>query len=80
MTKLPNPTIERTQRRLLTIPQVAEAWQVDETTVRRILASGAVRSIRIWRSVRVDEAEVQRVIREGLPRTGTTRAEGRGAQ
>lgn len=35
------------------VREVAEAWGVCEQTVRRLIASGALQSVRIGRSVRV---------------------------
>jgi len=39
--------------RLLTVRQLAEAWQVSERTIRRMIADGRIRVVRIGRSVRI---------------------------
>jgi excisionase family DNA binding protein len=38
---------------LLTVRQVAENWQVSERTIRRMIADGRIRVVRIGRSVRI---------------------------
>jgi len=41
--------------RLWTVRQLAEAWRVSERTVRRAIADGRIRVVRIGRSVRIPE-------------------------
>jgi excisionase family DNA binding protein len=38
---------------LLTARQVAENWQVSERTVRRLIADGRLRVVRVGRAVRI---------------------------
>jgi excisionase family DNA binding protein len=38
---------------LLTIHQVAENWRVSERTIRRMIADGRLRVVRVGRSVRI---------------------------
>ena len=38
---------------LLTVPQVAENWQVSQRTIRRMIADGRLSVIRIGRAVRI---------------------------
>lgn len=40
-------------KELLTVPQVAENWQVSERTVRRMIADGRLRVVRLGRSIRI---------------------------
>lgn len=47
---------------LLTVPQVAELLCISERQVKRLVAAGSLRSIRIGRLVRVMPAEVWRFI------------------
>lgn len=45
---------------LLTVHQVAAQWGVSERTVRRLIATGRLRCIRIGRLVRIDPGDVSR--------------------
>jgi excisionase family DNA binding protein len=47
-------------KRLLTVRQVAENWQVSERTIRRMIADGRLHVIRLGRAVRIP-ARVVRV-------------------
>jgi excisionase family DNA binding protein len=38
---------------LLTVPQVAQNWQISERTVRRMIADGRLAIVRLGRSVRI---------------------------
>ena len=38
---------------VLTVRQVAENWQVSERTVRRMIADGRLRVVRVGRAVRI---------------------------
>jgi excisionase family DNA binding protein len=38
---------------LLTVPQVAENWQISQRTIRRMIADGRLSVIRIGRAVRI---------------------------
>jgi excisionase family DNA binding protein len=38
---------------LLTVRQVAENWRVSERTVRRMIADGRLRTVRVGRAVRI---------------------------
>jgi excisionase family DNA binding protein len=49
----------RAVEELLTARQVAENWQVSERTVRRMIADGRLRVVRVGRTVRIQpEASV----------------------
>lgn len=56
----------------LTAPQVAEVLQVSEKTVRRLMRSGALPTIRFGRSVRVSE----RVLTEWIASGGHVHEDG----
>ena len=56
----PSPT-----RRLWTIKETAEALRVSQRTVWRLLSSGALKSARLGRCVRVVAASVEEFIRQG---------------
>jgi excisionase family DNA binding protein len=49
---------------LLTMAELAEAWQLSERTVRRRVKSGEIPSVRFGRTVRI-RAEVARAISRG---------------
>jgi excisionase family DNA binding protein len=54
--------------RFLTIRQAARRLQVSEKFLRRLQAAGQLRVIRLGRSVRVTETELERICRrEGQP-------------
>jgi excisionase family DNA binding protein len=40
-------------QKLLTVAQLAERWQVSERTVRRMIADGRIKAVRVGRSVRI---------------------------
>jgi excisionase family DNA binding protein len=42
---------------LLTVHQVAEHWQVSQRTVRRMIADGRLRIVRLGRAVRIPTKE-----------------------
>jgi len=50
----------RLQEGLLTVRQVAALWGVSEKTVRRLIATGRLRCIRIGRLIRIDPGDVSR--------------------
>jgi excisionase family DNA binding protein len=43
------------ERRLMTVAQLAELWQVSQRTIRRMIADGRLRVRRIGRAVRIPE-------------------------
>ena len=43
----------RAAEEVLTVRQVAENWQVSERTVRRMVADGRLRVVRVGRAVRI---------------------------
>jgi len=47
----------RAAERLLTVRQVAENWEVSERHIRRMIADGRLRFVRIGRSVRISRDE-----------------------
>lgn len=49
----------------LTVAEVAEMLRVSNMTVYRLINSGAVKAVRIGKSYRLEEAEVDRYLREG---------------
>jgi len=51
--------------RLLTLVDAARAWAVSERHVRGLVASGAVRVVRIGHCVRISRDEIERVAAEG---------------
>lgn len=51
--------------RLLTVDQVADALQMHPQTVRKMIKNGIIPSTRIGRAVRVDEAELVILARQG---------------
>src|SRR2546422_9147789 len=51
--------------RLHSIAETAQAWGVSKDTVRRLLGSAKVRSVRIGRRVMIPADEIQRVCTEG---------------
>ncbi len=53
--------------KLLTVQEVAEALRVQPATIRAwILRRTRINSVRVGRAVRVPEAEVERLLRNGL--------------
>lgn len=55
-------TTDSSVRRTLTIAEVAAAFGVGETLVRKMIRSGQLRSIRFGRRVLVPRDEVERVL------------------
>ena len=49
----------------LTVAEVAAMLRVSNMTVYRLINSGAVKAIRIGKSYRIEEAEVDRYLNEG---------------
>jgi excisionase family DNA binding protein len=47
----------RAAERLLTVRQVAENWEVSERHIRRMIADGRLRFVRIGRSIRISPNE-----------------------
>jgi excisionase family DNA binding protein len=64
-------------RRFLTPDEVAAMLRVSRDTVRRLLRRGELPAVRVGRSWRVEEAELQRWLRRGVLRHGRT-VNGRG--
>jgi excisionase family DNA binding protein len=64
----PRVTLMRTKAneaestRLLTIDQVAAAVQVCPKTVRRVIADGELRSVRVGRQIRISRSELDRYL------------------
>ena len=59
------PRVER----LLTVNQLAELWQVSPRTVRRMIADGRLRIVRLGRAVRIP-AKVAARVEQVLSGTG----------
>jgi excisionase family DNA binding protein len=57
-----NASVER----LLTIPEVAEIFQVSTKTVRRAIAAGELRAHRVGRQWRIAPREVLRYLKDGV--------------
>jgi excisionase family DNA binding protein len=55
-------------KQLLTAKRVAARWMISELTVRKMIASGQLPVIRLGRSVRVRERDVQALERTQAPR------------
>lgn len=58
--------IERTEDRLLTVAEVAERLRVHPITVRRHIKSGRLRAVRVGRSVRVRESDVEALLKPAM--------------
>jgi excisionase family DNA binding protein len=54
---------------LISIAKAAEQLDVSRDTVRRLLAAGELRAVRIGTSVRVPRADVDRLVARGQART-----------
>jgi excisionase family DNA binding protein len=52
--------------KLLTVAEAAEALRIKRATVRAWVLRRKINSFRVGRAVRIEEAEVQRVLSEGL--------------
>lgn len=50
---------------LLTFTQAAEALDVHPATLRRLIAGGQLRAVRLWRAVRIPRADVARLVAHG---------------
>lgn len=46
-----------------TIPQLAAEWQCSEDTVRRLIARGELKAIRVGRLIRIPRAAIKRAER-----------------
>ena len=59
--------------KLLTVQEAAEALRVKPATIRAwILRRARINSVRVGRAVRIPEAEIERLLRNGLrPAKGT---------
>ena len=55
----------------LTVAEVAAMLRVSNMTVYRLINSGAVKAIRIGKSYRIEEAEVDRYLSEGATRSAS---------
>ena len=51
--------------KLLTVAEVAEALRIKPATVRSWLLRGKINSYRVGRAVRIEEAEIERLLKEG---------------
>ena len=51
----------------LTVPEVAIVLRISKMTVYRMLHKEVIDSIRVGRSFRIPRAEVERVLRQGVP-------------
>ena len=58
-------TDQRGRGPFLTVAEVAAMLRVSNMTVYRLINSGAMKAIRIGKSYRLEEAEVDRYLREG---------------
>jgi excisionase family DNA binding protein len=54
----PGSDTRRGEARFLTVPQVAERWQVSEKKVRRLISSGDLIAHRFGVQIRVSEADL----------------------
>lgn len=50
---------DKDRRRLWTVRQLAEAWQVSERTIRRMIADGRLPVVRLGRAVRIPGKAVE---------------------
>lgn len=48
-------------RRFYTVGEVAERWEVSQALVRRLYTHGELQVLRLGRSVRIPESEVERI-------------------
>ncbi|HEY1700790.1 MAG TPA: helix-turn-helix domain-containing protein [Trebonia sp.] len=53
----------------LTVPEVAAILRVSKMTVYRMVHREDIRAVRVGRSFRVPDDEVQRILRDGIPVT-----------
>ena len=53
-------------QQLLRVPDFADRMAVQPSTVRKMIALRKIAVVRIGRSVRIPEAEIERLQREGL--------------
>lgn len=51
---------------MLTIKEVAKILKLHEMTVYKYIVSGKIKSIRIGKEYRIEETEIQRIMKEGL--------------
>jgi excisionase family DNA binding protein len=64
--KRSSPTLRgRRLEPLFTVPDAATILNVSERTVRRLIASGTIRAVRIGRSVRLRPRDIERLIADG---------------
>ena len=56
------------EKRLRSIPEVATVLGVSSFTIRRALARGEIKSVRVARRVLIPQAEVERVYENGYGR------------
>lgn len=52
-------------KRVYTVAEVAELLRVSERTVRRLIARGALRAVRVGRSIRIDGRVIEAVVASG---------------
>jgi len=57
-------------RRFLTPEEVAALLRVSSAAIRRLLRRGELPAVRVGRAWRVEEGELRRWVRRGLPRPG----------
>jgi excisionase family DNA binding protein len=53
-------------KQLLTVAQAAERLQLKEATIRRMILEKRIVYVKISRSVRIPEDELERLIKEGV--------------
>jgi excisionase family DNA binding protein len=54
--------------RLLTLQDAASALSVSQDFLKKLYRAGRLPVVRMGRSVRISQAEVDRLVREGVPR------------
>jgi excisionase family DNA binding protein len=60
-----NEASRRSGSPFLTVAEVADMLRVSNMTVYRLVNAGAMKAVRIGKSYRITEAEVDRYLREG---------------
>lgn len=56
--------------RFLTVAEVADALRVSSMTVYRLIKAGELRAVRVGKSYRIPDAEVDRYVAEGFNQAG----------
>jgi excisionase family DNA binding protein len=65
--------IEQDERLAWPVEVASRRISVSEFTLRRLIKSGHLRSVRVGKRVLIPEAEIQRVIREGCGKFAASR-------